>query len=1549
MKFTGERYVPSEKGIIRYEHLHRYAIARSLAAGKTVLDIASGEGYGSAMLAEVAREVVGVDIDVGAIAHATREYKDHANARFVTGSCDAVPLPDESFDLIVSFETIEHHNRHEEMMREIKRLLKPHGVLVLSSPNRPVYDNKLLTPNLFHAKELDRHELVNLLERHFRSVRAFGQQVLVSSFVFDLDRDSSPHSDSYVSQKGHIAEQLPRFNDPTYFVVACSDSVESLPHTLVSFFVDRQDDVISQLRAQWLESARIVNEHDQKIRIYKERITSLHSEVNWMKGLKFWKLAVAYWGWRARVREMYESFRAWLRIVIPYNARRFVVRALRRFSLMPPDPALATFETVTPPQNFSQVKYDVIAFSIIDWEFRYQRPQQITSQFAAQGHRVFYVSLSRFLPRHHSHKYALRVIKENLYEVSLAVDPPPDVSRHEIDGDSLTSLMESLATLRHEQRIEEALCYVMLPSWGEAAIAARARWGWRILYDCMDDWEHFPDFPQAVIAAEPKLIQATDLVLVAAQPLYDKWNRFETPILTVRNGVDTEFYRQRLQPNERLSNFSHPVIGYFGAVAAWLDLELIRYLAINRPHYTFIFLGGIFVDISSLNAFPNVHFLGQQPYETMPQYLYHFDVCLIPFRVNALTKAVDPVKIYEYFVGGKPVVCSKMPEVERFGDAVYIGRDPDHFLRQLDLAIAENDPHRVQLRRTIAEQNSWERRYRQIHQALISLTPRASIIVVTHNNLKFTQDCLESLFNHTDYLNYEVIVVDNASTDGTPDYLQELFTHQSNLVLLFNDHNLGFAKANNLGLQRASGDFLILLNNDTLLPPGWLSRLLRHLHDPKCGLVGPVTNSVGNEAKTDVSYTEQDQIAGFAKNDTWAHDGEAADISMLAMFCVAMRRDVYDAVGPLDERFGIGMFEDDDYTLRVKQKGYRVRCARDVFVHHHGQATFRQLIEDGSYDALFNENRRRFEEKWKTEWKPHNHALLPFAPHKVSAVLPSALRESLAASPSFSFNTRAWVDRQFKVAWEQNTGNAQTRYFMQALVAHLPLRERAYLNDHALSILDWGCALGDGVDELQLTFPHSTITGLDFSSEAIRQACQRYSSREFVHSDFIPREFDVIITSNCLEHFDHPLAVVAMHLESCGKLYIALVPHQESPLIASHFSRFDLDTFPQRIGQWRRLYAQPIKTDAKFWDGEQLLVIYASELYLHEQGAIEVIKSFTSPAHLKKLKRESAHLQIETSASITPTPPTPAAAPSVSESEINKALPLLHRLAASDSSTRAKLQKQGIDVSPMNFYSALPSVEEIHTSFEYADLHTVPYLDDRLFDKSTLDRELDRLTEYAAEFDPPREGDVYHPARFFWNNGMFSHSDALAHYCFIRAHRPQTIVEVGSGFSTLIALDALERNGGGRMICIEPHPPKFIESNPRLTLIRQPAQVVSADTFNSYLHDGDFLFIDSTHTVKTGSDCAHLYLRVLPHIRHNILVHAHDVFLPFGLPRDWLLDHHAYWTEQYLVMALLIDNPKTKVLYGSAYHEAFNKEALMRMMDGKWTTGGGSFWFEYNG
>ena len=248
--------------------------------------------------------------------------------------------------------------------------------------------------------------------------------------------------------------------------------------------------------------------------------------------------------------------------------------------------------------------------------------------------------------------------------------------------------------------------------------------------------------------------------------------------------------------------------------------------------------------------------------------------------------------------------------------------------------------------------------------ALAGAFPKISIVVVTFNNRELNRACLESVFARTEWPRYEVIAVDNGSTDGTPALLEELARAHPNLRVIALPENRGFPGACNAGLAEASGDPLVLLNNDTVVTRGWLTALHRHLAtSPRLGLVGPVTNAIANEARIDAGYSDLAGLPRWAADWVRRHDGETFEIPMLAFFCVATRREVFEAAGLLDERFGLGLFEDGDYCRRVRANGWEIRCARDAFVHHWQNASFRRLGKD-AYFALYEENRRRYEAKW---------------------------------------------------------------------------------------------------------------------------------------------------------------------------------------------------------------------------------------------------------------------------------------------------------------------------------------------------------------------------------------------------------------------------------------------------------------------------------------------------------------------------------------------------------------------------------------------------------
>jgi SAM-dependent methyltransferase len=247
--------------------MHRYAWCRPLVEGKTVLDIACGEGYGSALLAGRAVKVIGVDIASEAVEHARQAYRDVSNLEFMQGDAAVIPLPDASVDVVVSFETIEHHDRHEEMISEIRRVLRPNGLLIISSPNREVYSEQAGYHNEFHVKELDFGEFDHVLRGQFDNVRYYGQRLAVGSVLFELQPEIETATVSALTDLGtDIVERTTQLIDPVYFVAIATPAGIALPQVPSSILFSEAEDLYIHHReiASWAQRLNVEHEDAHK-------------------------------------------------------------------------------------------------------------------------------------------------------------------------------------------------------------------------------------------------------------------------------------------------------------------------------------------------------------------------------------------------------------------------------------------------------------------------------------------------------------------------------------------------------------------------------------------------------------------------------------------------------------------------------------------------------------------------------------------------------------------------------------------------------------------------------------------------------------------------------------------------------------------------------------------------------------------------------------------------------------------------------------------------------------------------------------------------------------------------------------------------------------------------------------------------------------------------------------------------------------------------------------------------------------------------------------
>lgn len=256
LTFTGERFLPECAGEMVYEHWHRYLIARDYVQGKRVLDVASGEGYGSHMLAQSAANVTGVDLSADAVDHATAKY-GQSNICYVAASCTRIPAPDASFDVIVSFETIEHMMEHEAFIQEVDRLLAPGGLFIISSPNRTEYSDRTGYKNEFHVKELDKPELKTLLDQRFPEQRWFGQRAAFHSMVWPLDGEAT-------SAAALAADGAAGFPAELYYLVFCARTAGPIEQVAkqLTLVTDREQSVYAEWSRTYRENASL---HEQLV------------------------------------------------------------------------------------------------------------------------------------------------------------------------------------------------------------------------------------------------------------------------------------------------------------------------------------------------------------------------------------------------------------------------------------------------------------------------------------------------------------------------------------------------------------------------------------------------------------------------------------------------------------------------------------------------------------------------------------------------------------------------------------------------------------------------------------------------------------------------------------------------------------------------------------------------------------------------------------------------------------------------------------------------------------------------------------------------------------------------------------------------------------------------------------------------------------------------------------------------------------------------------------------------------------------------------------
>lgn len=616
-------------------------------------------------------------------------------------------------------------------------------------------------------------------------------------------------------------------------------------------------------------------------------------------------------------------------------------------------------------------KQDVIFLSVIDYDFRFQRPQHFAKRFATNGHRVFYVNANFVRPDSVSSK------EENLQIVDFSSEQYTAI--YGVNGqEALPWMQEKFDALIYTYAIRDAVVVVDYPNWVYGAEYIREKYGFKVVTDYMDDYTGFLGTAEDFLKNNCiRLLEKSDAVIVSSQFLKDVAERYTSSekITIIRNGTEVEHFYKAIELRREEAN--RKIVGYYGAVSHWFAWEKVCYLAKKFEDCDIVIVGEVTEHKKQLEKYSNIKLLGEKPYSELPAYLATFDVCLIPFDTSTdLIKATNPVKFYEYLSAGKKVVATEIPELEPFKDEyVYMSNDDEKFAEYVQMCLTGNDKLKdAESCISFARENDWQKRFERFADACVECVPMVSVIVLTYNNLELNKKCITSILEKTAYVNYELIIVDNLSTDGTREYLSELSKKNiPNVKVVLNEENAGFAGGNNLGIKMSNGEYVLLLNNDTVVSRGWLTAMVKHLeNNPQYGMCNPVTNSIGNESMIAVDYYSEEEMDKFSYCYTSVHMGEEyKEVDRLPLFATLVRKSLIEKIGLLDESYKVGMFEDDDYTAATLATGYEIVIVEDAFIHHVNNAAFKKL-DDEKYQAVFNANKEIYEKKWNRKWTmPH--------------------------------------------------------------------------------------------------------------------------------------------------------------------------------------------------------------------------------------------------------------------------------------------------------------------------------------------------------------------------------------------------------------------------------------------------------------------------------------------------------------------------------------------------------------------------------------------------
>ena len=377
-------------------------------------------------------------------------------------------------------------------------------------------------------------------------------------------------------------------------------------------------------------------------------------------------------------------------------------------------PALHT--TIQP----GEAEPDLLFLPMTDWHTRIQRTQHLARAFASGGQRCFYLNphLGREFPAPYlfSPGSCLNSIERLITEVHVHLPLEPVFHHRMLTSHENARILDALRNVVTDGATTSLVQFVSFPLWLSVAEQLRHEFGFPVVYDCHDVLSGFRNISTSIIEAEQLLFEKSDLVVFSSQSLLSdnvkRYPALANKSILVRNAVDEAWLNQT-----PASGQTGTVVGYVGALDFWFDRKAIELAARRHPEWKFILVGRVEDEsILQLRSLSNVEFTGEKPHSELHSFLSTFRVALIPFLRNELTIGTNPIKLYEYFSHGIPVVATRLPELDQFSSLAYLSGNTEEFVQQLEIAMQEDNAVFRQERIRIAHEETWTNRVTQLRQ-----------------------------------------------------------------------------------------------------------------------------------------------------------------------------------------------------------------------------------------------------------------------------------------------------------------------------------------------------------------------------------------------------------------------------------------------------------------------------------------------------------------------------------------------------------------------------------------------------------------------------------------------------------------------------------------------------------------------------------------------------------------------------------------------------------------------------------------------------------------